>query len=278
MTIDLEDWFHLLDCDQTASPKEWTNFEKRVHIGLEPVLILLEKRNITATFFILGWIADQYPDLIKEIKLRGHEIGCHSYHHPLLYRLNRDDFHRDTDRALLSIERACGKIPDLYRAPGFSLTKSNLWVLEVLSEFGISIDCSIFPTSRAHGGFKNYPEKMPHRVKLRNGNTIIELPMSYKKVLGREIVFSGGGYFRLIPYPIIKHFFNSSTYNMTYFHPRDFDPEQPVIPNLSRLKNFKSYVGLAHSFNKFEKLTDDFDFCSVSEYLDKNEIRSTRRI
>lgn len=278
MTIDLEDWFHLLDCDETVSPREWTKFEKRIHIGLEPLLVLLEKREITATFFILGWIADQYPDIVKEIKFRGHEIGCHSYHHPLLYTLDFDEFYRDTDRALLSIEKACGRIPDLYRAPGFSLTNSNLWVLEALSEFGISIDCSIFPTARAHGGIKNYPEQLPHRIKLRNGNTIVELPMSYKNVFGKEIVFSGGGYFRLMPYCLIKWLFNSSPYNMTYFHPRDFDAGQPVIPNLSKWKLFKSYVGLAHSFDKLEKLTNDFEFCSVSEYVNQTEIRSSRSI
>ena len=271
-TVDIEDWFHILDFPETAQIKSWHNFEKRVEIGTHKILKVLEKNNIQGTFFILGWIAEKYPDLVKLIADLGHDIGCHSYNHPLLYNLSETEFRNDTEVAMERIYAATGVTTKYYRAPGFSVKNENLWALEILCNLGFEVDCSIFPVGRAHGGIERYGRQMPHKIILPSGRSITELPINYSKKLGVNLVYGGGGYFRITPYFLMRRLFRSSPYNMTYFHPRDFDPGQPRLSGLSRMRKFKCYVGVTSSLKKLEKLTDEFEFCSVSQFLSKHSI------
>jgi hypothetical protein len=157
-----------------------------------------------------------------------------------------------------------GKKVRAYRAPGFSLMQENRWVFEELIKNGIEMDCSVFPAKRAHGGFEEFGYAEPAYIEI-NGARIKEFPINIYPVFGRNIIFSGGGYFRLIPYPLMKHFMNNSTYVMTYLHPRDFDAKQPMIEGLSAFRRFKSYVGLKGSMDKLDRLLYDFDFIDLNE-------------
>lgn len=265
LTFDIEDWFHILDHGATKAEEQWNNFESRVESGTDRILDLLEQKNVKATFFILGWIAKKHPSVVKKIADAGYEIGTHSYAHQLAYEQTREEFREDLNLSISLIGDITGDTTKIYRAPGFSLCKKNLWVFEELVKAGIEIDCSVFPAQRAHGGLQEYKSSVPGRVATSEG--IIKcFPMSVDRLAGRELVLTGGGYFRLFPYTIIRNALKKSNYNMTYFHPRDFDAGQPMIPGLSLPRRFKSYVGLKKSFRKLDKMITEFEFSDISTF------------
>lgn len=266
LTFDLEDWFHILDHPETSDIGSWAGFEERVIGNTKRVMELLDRKKQKATFFCLGWIAEKYPSLIRELSNRGHEIASHSYGHQLIYLQSRNEFKEDLYRSISILESITGKKITAYRAPGFSLTPESPWVFEMLVEAGITHDCSIFSANRAHGGFPGAPSK-PFIFE-SNGGEIKAFPMNTYSFLGLNLIFSGGGYFRLLNYALIKQMMRKSDYVMTYFHPRDFDILQPVIQDLSIKRRFKSYIGLKDSFLKLENLINDFDFCNL-EAADK---------
>ena len=278
LTFDLEEWFHLLDHASTRKPKDWSKFESRIDANVDRILDILEMTNTKATFFCLGWIAEKYPYLVKKLSDSGYHIACHSHKHQLAYEQTRQEFKEDLLIAKSTIENVIGKKVDTYRIPGFSLIKNNLWALEVLVENGFEVDCSIFPANRSHGGLPSFNYDGPLLLKLQNGKALKELPLNTKNIFGKKIVFSGGGYFRLIPYTILKKLFEKSNYVMTYFHPRDFDAKQPVIKDLSLTRKFKSYYGLSSAQEKLEKLLKEFNFVDVQtavdniNWLDKPEL------
>jgi polysaccharide deacetylase family protein (PEP-CTERM system associated) len=261
LTFDIEDWYNL---DFISGNLNWDKYEVRIYQTVGKILEELSKRNLTATFFCLGWLAENHPNIIKEINSCGHHIGCHSYQHQLLSNFTREQFKLDTIKAKELIENVIGKEVTAYRAPGFSITKNNLWALEILVDLGFSYDCSIFSGRHDYGGFQGYSYAQPSILKLPNG-TLKEFPINIKKIAGMDIVFSGGGYFRILPYFLIKKWSNDSQYLMTYFHPRDFDHEQPVFEGLPLSRRFKSYVGIKGAFEKFQTYLNDFDFVSILE-------------
>ena len=275
LTFDIEEWFHILDHETTKNEKQWENFEYRIESNLERILELLEKNNQKATFFCLGWIAKKFPNIIKKISACNYEIGTHSNLHNLAYEQSRLEFRKDLQDSVFNIEDAIGEKIKTFRAPGFSLINRNKWVFEELLETGIKIDCSIFPASRAHGGFLQFPSSTPSIVKI--GNSIIkEFPINTINIYGKSFVFSGGGYFRLIPYYFLYPLFKKSSYVMTYFHPRDFDTNQPIIKSLNMIRRFKSYYGINSAFIKLEKLILDFEFIDLytaNKLINWNNIR-----
>ncbi len=264
LTFDVEDWFHILDNPSTKDEKQWIQFESRIHQNMDKIFALLEKNDQKATFFTLGWVARKYPEIIKRIDSYGYEIATHSDTHQLLYEFNREEFRQDLEKSVKSIEDVTGKKVRAFRAPGFSLKKSNQWVFEELIKNGIEIDCSIFPARRAHGGFEEFGHAEPAYVDI-GGEKIKEFPMNVYPIFDNNIIFSGGGYFRLLPYPIINYFMKHSDYVMTYLHPGDFDAEKPTLENLSLFRKLKSTVGLKHSYDKLEKLINDFTFVDLEE-------------
>ena len=262
LSFDIEEWFHILDNDSTKTETEWSVYEKRLDRNIEQIFYLLDQYNQKATFFCLGWVAREYPNVIRRIHGHGYEIATHSDLHQLAYEQHRNDFTQDIKRSIGSIEDITGVKVRAYRAPGFSLKERNKWVFEVLVENGIEIDCSIFPAKRAHGGFATFGHAQPAWIEM-GGIRLKEFPINLYSVVGQSIIFSGGGYFRLLPYSIIAHMMHESDYVMTYFHPRDFDRNQPVIEQLSILRKFKSYYGLGKAYKKLERLLKNFNFIDL---------------
>jgi polysaccharide deacetylase family protein (PEP-CTERM system associated) len=264
LTFDIEEWFHILDNESTKSEKEWANFDYRLDANMDRIFNLLEKHQQKATFFCLGWVAREFPHIIKKIHENGYEIATHSDRHQLAYDQTQEEFRTDLHTSMSAIEDTTGVKVTSYRAPGFSLKSDNSWVFDELIDSGITIDCSIFPARRTHGGFERFGHAEPAIVK-RGDATIKEFPINLYEFMGRNLIFSGGGYFRLLPYPLIKMMMKHSDYVMTYFHPRDFDAGQPMIKELSAVRRFKSYYGLGGAFKKLEKLITDFDFVDIRE-------------
>lgn len=265
LTVDVEDWFHILDNPDTNLEAQWRAFPSRVEEETERVLSLFEKHQCRATFFILGYIARKFPQLVYEIARRGHEIATHGDMHQLVYSQTPYTFEADLVNSMESIVKAGGGNPRAYRAPGFSITTDTMWAFEILSRNGIEVDASIFPASRAHGGLPGFSHARPCLLSNPNGTRLRSFPMNLGHIGPVALVFSGGGYFRLTPEPILNRLFDQNDYVMTYFHPRDFDSEQPVLPGLGRLRKFKSYVGLASALPKLDRLLARLTFKSLGE-------------
>ena len=266
LTFDIEEWFHILDNHSTKTLNEWTKYEVRIHENMDRIFNILELTNTKATFFCLGWIAETYPEVIKEIVSRGYEVGSHTRMHQLVYEQTKIEFKKDLEHSVKTLEDLTGQKVKYFRAPGFSITENEKWAFEILVNNGIEVDCSIFPARRAHGGFPSYKESIPSIIKY-NGIELKELPINYIKFVDKAIMYSGGGYFRLLPYPLIKRWTKKSHYVMSYLHPRDFDPNQPMIKDLPLTRKFKSYVGLKGATSKFEKWITDFEFIDVNTAL-----------
>ena len=262
LTFDIEDWFHILDNASTGSENEWQNFPSRLE-NFTPFLEKLKENNQQATFFCLGWIADKHPSFIKSIAEAGFEIASHSQNHQLVYQQSKSEFTEDLKRSLGNLEDLIGKKIKIYRAPGFSINASTKWAFEVLIENGIEIDCSVLPGNHSHGGFAKFEESRPCIIETSVGN-LKEFPMNTANIFGKKICYTGGGYFRFFPYWLIKGLMQKSDYNITYFHPRDFDADQPMVPGLNMFRKFKSYYGLKAANNKFSNLLKDFSFESIS--------------
>ena len=262
LTFDIEYWYN---CDFISEDFAWDKHECRIYEGVRRLLDELDRRELKGTFFCLGWLAEKHPLIIKEIADRRHQIGCHSYQHELSFRFTPEQFREDTLKAKLLIENVIGKEISLFRAPGFSITERNIWAIDSLVEMGFRYDCSIFPAVHDYGGMPNYGKAEPTIIKTSQGNRIKEFPINIHHIVGKNIVFSGGGFFRFFPYWLIKHWGKQTDYMMTYFHPRDFDTGQPVMKNLPLIRQFKSYVGIKGAFEKWQRLLSDFDFVNVEE-------------
>ena len=263
LTFDIEEWFHILDNKETMSTYEWNKFDSRIQLGMDIIYDILDNSNTSATFFVVGWMAEKYPEIIREISNRGYEIASHTHLHQLAYNQDKKTFICDVEKSIKTLEDCTGKAITSFRAPGFSITENNKWAFEVLHELGITKDSSVFPAARAHGGLPSYNSAIPSIIEY-NGIKLKEFPINTHEVLGKPFIFSGGGYFRLLPYNIIRNWTRQSNYVMTYFHPRDFDIGQPIVPGLSLPRRFKSYVGIKNCKPKLENWLFDFDFIDLN--------------
>ena len=262
LSFDIEDWYN---SDFISGDFAWDKFEYYVDKAFMPVLDEMDKRGLKSTCFCLGWLAEKHPELIREIAGRGHQIGCHSYQHELSFRFTPDQFVADTKKAKTLLEDVTGQAVEVFRAPGFSITEKNPWAIDCLVEMGFKYDCSVFPAEHDYGGMPHYGASEPTILKTSQGNTIKEFPINVHPVLGKNLVFSGGGFFRFFPYPIIKKWAKESPYMMTYFHPREFDPKTPKVKSLPLKRKFKTYVNVSGNFSKWKKLMTDFDFVNIAE-------------
>lgn len=263
LTFDIEEWFHILDNKQTKSVSEWNKFDSRIRLGMDLIYDIIEKNENSATFFVVGWIAEKYPEIIREISDRGFEIGSHTHLHQLAYEQDPKTFYNDVEKSIKTLEDCTGKKVTSFRAPGFSITKKNKWAFETLHNLGITKDSSVFPAGRSHGGLPSYNLAIPSIIEY-NGIQLREFPINTHTILGKPFIFSGGGYFRLLPYKIIQNWTLQSNYIMTYFHPRDFDIGQPIVPGLSLSRRFKSYVGIKNCKFKLENWLKDFEFMDLN--------------
>ncbi|MDA9878142.1 polysaccharide deacetylase family protein [Luminiphilus sp.] len=268
LTVDLEDWFHVLDNQQTANAASWEKLPAMVESMTLRLLELFADHDLKATFFVLGYVARNHPELVAEIVAQGHEVGSHGDMHQLVFDQTPYEYENDVVASLEAIDRAAGRPTKLYRAPGFSINEKCLWAFEVLSKNGIEVDCSVFPSRRAHGGMSDFVHAAPCVLKLGLNQSLKELPISTISILGKSVVYCGGGYFRLLPYWVIDACIRKNSYNMTYFHPRDFEPAQPNIPGLGMLRTFKSSVGLSGAENKLKRVLDSHKFITVGEMIE----------
>jgi polysaccharide deacetylase family protein (PEP-CTERM system associated) len=278
LTFDIEEWFHILDNKKTKTISEWSNFDSRIHFGMDLIYDIIEKTEKSATFFVVGWMAEKYPEIIREISDRGFEVGSHTHLHQLAYEQDRKTFYKDVEKSIKTLEDCTGVKVTSFRAPGFSITENNKWAFEVLHELGIKKDSSVFPAGRSHGGLPSFNAGIPSIIEY-NGIKLKEFPINTHTILGKPFMFSGGGYFRLLPYKTIENWTNQSNYVMSYFHPRDFDIDQPIVPGLSLPRRFKSYVGIKNCKSKLEKWLNDFDFIDLKEAdqsIDWNQVPKVR--
>ena len=274
LTFDVEEWFHLLDNASTKTEKEWETYPCRIYENMDRIFDILSRHKQRATFFIIGWIAKRYPEVVKKIDEKGYDIGFHTNSHQLIYEQTPEEFYKDLVTGLDCLENIVGKKINAFRAPGFSLTEKCNWAFDLLAELGIEYDSSVFPMHHAHGGYPSFPSGTPALIKTDKGD-IKEFPISISKICGKPMVYSGGGYFRLFPYWMIKHYACQSPYIMSYLHPRDMDACQPMVAGLPWIRKFKSYVGLKGASVKFEKWISDFSFIDIhtaSENIDWKKV------
>lgn len=267
LTFDIEEWFHLLDNDSTRSEEQWKGFDVRIYENMERIFRVLEETDTKATFFVIGWIAKTYPDIVRQIAAR-YQVGSHTMSHQLVWQQSRKVFREDVSSSIKLLEDVTGRKVETFRAPGFSIRESEGWAFEALAELGVTMDCSVFPAHHAHGGMPTYPGKEPAIIQC-GGYEIKEFPVTFKTLGGKHVIFSGGGYFRLFPYPLIKRWTEeSSDYLLSYIHPRDLDSGQPMIKELSLARRFKSYVGLRGAERKLRQWLTDFKFMDIETASD----------
>jgi polysaccharide deacetylase family protein (PEP-CTERM system associated) len=269
ITVDVEDYFQVSAFSDRISTRDWPDFESRVEANTRRLLKLLEKHAIRGTFFVLGWIAERYPDLVKDIQRDGHEIGCHSYWHRLVYDLTPEEFSDDIVRARDVLQDITGDCVRLFRAPSFSITKNSLWAFDILGEEGFTCDSSIYPTYHDCYGIPDSPHA-PYEI-VRPTHNIIEFPGTMLKTFGVRLPISGGGYFRLYPgrfteFCLRKYLQRNAQPFMFYIHPWEIDPDQPRLAGSFRSR-FRHYQNLASTFQKLDWLLPRFVFGTMSESL-----------
>lgn len=267
LSVDVEDYFHVEAFASRISPENWPSHELRVEKNVDLILEILEKYRATATFFILGWVAESVPQLVRRIADAGHEIGCHGHGHQHIRKQDPEPFRQDVRRARKYLMDLIQQPVYCYRAPSFSITKSTLWALDILAEEGFTVDSSIFPVRHDLYGIPD-SDRFPHR---RNG--ILEFPPTTIRLANNNIGIAGGGYLRLLPYGITRWAIREVNVKenqpaMVYFHPWELDPGQPRIgaPLRSRLRHYTNLKGMQR---KIERLLQDFRFSTVSEVCKK---------
>jgi polysaccharide deacetylase family protein (PEP-CTERM system associated) len=274
LTIDVEDWFHILDSPAVPGIKQWSSLESRIERNLKMMLDVLDSFSVKVTFFWLGWLAERHKDLVCLCRDAGHEIASHGYAHILAYEAGPEVFREDITRAKDILENIISDQIRGFRAPGFSITKEASWAFEVIKESGYQYDSSVFPASRGHGGIVNSPLG-PYFIETRSGHLLI-IPMSIVEILGRKTNLFGGGYLRLANKLMIKWGINklqtAGRPLIVYVHPREIDPAQPHLP-LSLLRQFKCYVNLNSTLPKLKWLCKNYSMLTMLEMVE-NYIRS----
>lgn len=261
LSIDVEEHFQVSAFEDVICSTDWGAHESRVVSNTKILLDLLDKHNTKATFFIVGWVGERYPELVLEIRDRGHEIGCHSYMHKKVYDLTPDQFRQDTYKAKMILEKVLGDRVVGYRAPSYSITSKSLWALDILAELGFEYDSSIFPVYHDNYGIPDAPRFKYHH----NKQDLVEYPISTVKIFNYNIPVAGGGYFRLFPYWLTKKFLNRINTRekqpfMFYLHPWEVDPGQPRVKNSKYLSKFRHYNNLDKTLGRLSRLLVDFKF------------------
>jgi polysaccharide deactylase family protein, PEP-CTERM locus subfamily len=268
LTIDVEDYFMVSAFSDVIRLHQWGNFETRIENNTMRVLNLIDKYSVKGTFFILGWVAERYPGIVKEIDRRGHEVACHSYCHRLVYDMTSEEFREDTRKAKAIIEDIIGKKISGYRAPSYSITENSIWALKILAEEGFKYDSSIFPIRHDRYGFPAY-SRFPRMEETGTDGKILEIPLSTIKIVGENLPVGGGGYLRMYPlwfthYAIRKLNEKENRSAIVYVHPWELDPDQPRLRG-TKLSMFRHYMNLGKTENRLESLLDAFKFCSIRD-------------
>ena len=265
-SVDVEDWFHILDVPAVPEMASWSALPSRVEANFLRLLDVFSEQGRQVTCFFVGWIAEHFPQLVREAVARGHEIASHGYAHRLAYSMTRTEFHADALRSRLLLEDISGTRVMGYRAPGFSSTAAIPWFFAELSACGYLYDSSVFPARHGHGGNPNSPLR-PHFVP---GEALIEIPPSVAELGPVRMCFFGGGYLRLFPYRVIRHMARrvmaSGAPLIFYVHPREIDTQHPRIP-MPRWRRFKCYVNLRTAEKKIRQIVRDFPVTTCRDFL-----------
>ncbi|MBK7630772.1 MAG: DUF3473 domain-containing protein [Ignavibacteriales bacterium] len=264
LSVDVEDWFQVDNLKQAISRDSWDGRLSRVEKNVDVILELLNKNNSFATFFILGWIAERFPQLVKKIHKQGHEVACHGYNHELVYSLSPKKFQEDVFKTKSILENIIGEQIIGYRAPNFSITD---WAIDVLISLGFKYDSSLFLTvaHNRYGKLKDYDVSKKPIFELKNG--LYEVMLSNINFAGNKLPWSGGFYFRFIPYIVFKSGINKILKDkgiyIFYIHPWEFDPDQPRVKDISLQYKFRHYTNLNKTESKFTKLLKDYSFLPI---------------
>ena len=274
LTFDIEEWYL-----QKMRYRDTFNKYDVFDSYLNQILDVLEIRGMKGTFFCVGGMATDFPEVVHRIEQKGHEIGCHSNQHTWLNKMTYVEVKEDTRTAVDALEQCIGKKVKSYRAPAFSIGESNKWAFEILAECGIERDASVFPAKRDFGGFPQFGHKAPTMI-ASNESRIKEFPICTTRIAGKELAYSGGGYFRFFPLGFIQKEMKRADYAMTYFHINDLVQEMNAVLTkeayeayfkepgtlLNRYKRYvKSNLGKKSAFNKLIKLINTTDFVNLEE-------------
>lgn len=260
MTIDVEDYFQVSAFEPHIQREQWRSLPCRVEANMERILAVLDTKNIKATFFTLGWIAEHYPVMVRRIVDNGHELASHGYAHRRASDQTPDEFRQDVSQAKALLEDLGGQPVLGYRAPSFSIGARNLWALDVLREAGYRYSSSIYPISHDHYGMPDAP-RFAYYPRGKDG--VLEVPITTVRVLKKNLPSGGGGYFRLFPYAVSRWLLKRVNQEdrqpgIFYFHPWEIDPEQPRQHNVGMKTRFRHYVNLHRTEARLKALTRDF--------------------
>jgi polysaccharide deacetylase family protein (PEP-CTERM system associated) len=268
LTIDVEDWFQVENFSGYIIRSDWDNMELRINKNIDLILELLNRCNTKATFFVLGWIAERLPELIKKISNEGHEIACHGFNHSLTYKLKNEYLENDILTSKKLLESITGTEIVGYRAPSFTISES---LLEVLAKLNFHYDSSLFYShiNKNYGRMEDI--KTPPKNMFRIRTNLYEFPMSSYTLIGFNIPWSGGFMFRAVPFFMYKKgiemISKQSDYFLFYIHPWEFDLNQPRVNKASISQKFKHYYNIKNTLTKFERLLNSKNFCSINHYL-----------
>jgi polysaccharide deacetylase family protein (PEP-CTERM system associated) len=262
MTVDVEDYFQVSAFDTVVPRRSWDTMESRVVRNTERLLGMFDEHRVRATFFVLGWVAERYPELLRTIAGCGHEIASHGYGHGLVYEQSAEAFREDIRRSKATIEAACAVAVRGYRAPSFSITMRSLWALDILIEEGFEYDASIFPIHHDRYGIPSSP-RHPYRIE-RGAGSLVEAPGSTTSWGPFNMPVAGGGYFRILPYAWTKWGMRRINHRdarpaIFYIHPWEIDPGQPRMA-AGRMSRFRHYRNLDRTEGRLRRLLADFRF------------------
>jgi len=266
MTVDVEDYFHVQAFANIIDPKDWDSLPSRVESNTSRMLDLFAEKKATATFFVLGWVAERFPALVRRMADGGHEIASHSYGHQRIFTQTPAQFREDVRKAKGLIEDAAGKQVRGYRAPTFSLNTKTWWAYDVLGEEGYSYSSSIYPVARDNYGMPDAP-RTPFLP--TDAGSMIEIPMSTVRYGQRNLPASGGGFFRLLPYGVSRHALarvnRAEGPSIFYCHPWEIDPEQPRVAGANLKSRVRHYLNLSAMERRISRLLDDFAWGRMDE-------------
>ncbi len=279
LSFDVEDFFHVHGFADVISPDRWEEFPSRVADNTRRILKVLEDFDVRATFFVLGWVAEREPSLVREIANGGHELATHGHWHRAVFDQAPGEFAADVQRSLDAITAACPTANVIgYRAPSFSIVERSMWALEILRKLGLKYDSSIFPCH----GHDRYGVSGAPRVTHRVFGDLWEIPPSTYRIAGRNVPVAGGGYFRLYPFAFTRHAIRrlnrAATPTVIYLHPWEFDPDQPVVKQARWTSRFRHYVNLDKTERRLRKLLGEFKFGPMKDLLAEDRLHGTSSI
>jgi polysaccharide deacetylase family protein (PEP-CTERM system associated) len=270
LTVDVEDYFHVSALAPSIHRDSWSSRESRVVRNTHRLLDLFEQFGVRGTFFVLGWVAERYPQLVRDIAARSHEVACHGYSHRLVYEQSAEEFREETLRSKTLLEDVTGSAVLGYRAASYSIVRKSLWALDTLAELGFAYDSSIFPVRHDRYGIPD-AERAPHRLSTPGGKVIVEWPLSTASIAGFRLPVSGGGYFMLLPYWVTRWGLASINGReqrpfVFYLHPWEIDPGQPRV-STSWLSRFRHYTNLEKCEERLRRLLGEFRFGPAKDGL-----------